>query len=133
MQNELYEGKIILNLIRDICFLFYCYLKFKDMGGAGSSSGKYIFIDEARLAFQKENGDVDWNLVKQRWAELKGIKESLAAKFYTDEVHRKAQTLSQGDQKRLLDIMMGGLCNSDSSVGVYATRPEDYDVFNFYL
>ena len=103
------------------------------MGGAGSSSGKYIFIDEARLAFQKENGDVDWNLVKQRWAELKGIKESLAAKFYTDEVHRKAQTLSQGDQKRLLDIMMGGLCNSDSSVGVYATRPEDYDVFNFYL
>ena len=29
--------------------------------------------------------------------------------------------------------MMGGLCNDDSSVGVYATRPEDYDNFSFYL
>ena len=29
--------------------------------------------------------------------------------------------------------MMGGLCNDDSSVGAYATRPEDYDVFSFYL
>jgi arginine kinase len=29
--------------------------------------------------------------------------------------------------------MMGGLCNDDSSVGAYATRPEDYDIFSFYL
>ena len=29
--------------------------------------------------------------------------------------------------------MMGGLCNEDSGVGVYATRPEDYDNFSFYL
>ena len=29
--------------------------------------------------------------------------------------------------------MMGGLCNDDSSMGAYATRPEDYDVFSFYL
>ena len=29
--------------------------------------------------------------------------------------------------------MMGGLCNRDSGVGAYATRPEDYDVFSFYL
>ena len=28
---------------------------------------------------------------------------------------------------------MGGLANDDSSVGVYATRPEDYDIFSFYL
>jgi creatine kinase len=28
---------------------------------------------------------------------------------------------------------MGGLCNDDSSVGAYATRPEDYDIFSFYL
>ena len=28
---------------------------------------------------------------------------------------------------------MGGLCNDDSGVGAYATRPEDYDVFSFYL
>jgi arginine kinase len=29
--------------------------------------------------------------------------------------------------------MMGGLCNDDSSVGAYATRPEDYDKFSFFL
>jgi len=29
--------------------------------------------------------------------------------------------------------MMGGLENDDSSVGVYATRPEDYDQYSFYL
>lgn len=28
---------------------------------------------------------------------------------------------------------MGGLENHDSSVGAYATRPEDYDEFAFYL
>ena len=93
------------------------------MGITGSSSGKYIFIDEARLAFQDGNGDINWDLVKLRWAELRKTKESLAAKFYTNDVHIKAKTLSKADQKRLLDVMMGGLCNVDSSVGVYATRP----------
>ena len=29
--------------------------------------------------------------------------------------------------------MMGGLENDDSGVGAYATRPEDYDAFSFYL
>lgn len=29
--------------------------------------------------------------------------------------------------------MMGGLQNSDSNVGVYATTPDDYDTFAFYL
>ena len=29
--------------------------------------------------------------------------------------------------------MMGGLENNDSSVGAYATRPEDYDAYSFYL
>ena len=28
---------------------------------------------------------------------------------------------------------MGGLANDDSSMGAYATRPEDYDVFSFFL
>ncbi len=41
--------------------------------------------------------------------------------------------MPQEDQQRLLDVMMGGLENADSSVGVYATRPEDYDNFSFYL
>ena len=29
--------------------------------------------------------------------------------------------------------MLGGLTNDDSSVGAYATSPEDYDKFSFYL
>ena len=28
---------------------------------------------------------------------------------------------------------MGGLENDDSGVGAYATKPEDYDSFAFYL
>lgn len=61
------------------------------------------------------------------------MKVCLANKYFTKEVGDKARTLPDGDQQRLLDIMMGGLCNDDSSVGAYATRPEDYDVFSFYL
>ena len=57
----------------------------------------------------------------------------MGCKYYTNEVHEKAKSLPQGDQQRLLDVMMGGLCNEDSGVGVYATSPEDYDKFAFYL
>lgn len=71
--------------------------------------------------------------MEERWAQFKAKKVSLASKYFTKEVSEKARTLAQEDQKRLLDIMMGGLCNDDSGIGVYATRPEDYDVFAFYL
>jgi hypothetical protein len=54
--------------------------------GSTNSSGKFIFIDEARIAFQKENGDVDWDKVRQRWNFLKREKESLAGKYFTPEV-----------------------------------------------
>jgi creatine kinase len=64
---------------------------------------------------------------------LKSIKESLANKYWTPEVSKKARTLPDEDQQRILDIMMGGLENDDSSVGAYATRPEDYDNYGFYL
>lgn len=57
----------------------------------------------------------------------------MANKYFTPEVLKKAKELPDPDQQRLLDIMMGGLCNADSSVGAYATRPEDYDVFSLYL
>ena len=94
------------------------------MGCAGSdAAGRIVFIDEARQAFLNEKGEVDWEKVQERWNQLKKVKESLAAQFYTQAVHEKAKTLPQEDQKRLLDVMMGGLCNPDSSVGVYATRP----------
>lgn len=29
--------------------------------------------------------------------------------------------------------MLAGLTNDDSSVGICATRPEDYDFYSFYL
>ena len=48
-------------------------------------------------------------------------------------MQKKARTLPDSDQERLLEIIMGGLCNEDSSVGAYATRPEDYDVSSFFL
>jgi arginine kinase len=57
----------------------------------------------------------------------------LANKYFNAEVSKKARTLPNDEQHRLLDIMMGGLCNDDSSVGAYATSPEDYDKFSFYL
>lgn len=71
--------------------------------------------------------------MQARWKELAKIKVSLANKYFTEDVAKKAATLPNEDQQRLLDIMIGGLCNDDSSVGAYATRPEDYDAFSFYL
>jgi creatine kinase len=44
----------------------------------------------------------------------------------------KAKTLPDADQQRLLDIIITGLCNDDCSIGAYASRPEDYDVFHFF-
>ena len=64
---------------------------------------------------------------------MKNIKVSLANKYWTPEVRSKADGLPEEEKHRLLDVMMGGLCNDDSGVGAYATRPEDYDVFSFYL
>jgi len=97
------------------------------------NDGKIVFIDEARKQFVKEDGSVDWDKVKQRWDHLRPMKESLANKYWTKETEEKAKSLSNEDQVRVLDVMMGGLCNHDSSVGVYATRPEDYDQYSFYL
>ena len=80
-----------------------------------------------------ENGNVDFSKVESKWKELSLFKVSLASKYWNEEVCRKAKNLPPGDQHRILDMMMGGLCNDDSSVGVYATRPDDYDLFSFYL
>ena len=121
-----------LNVDEDLFLLSFIFLK--EMGCAGSdASGRIVFIGEARKAFLDEKGEVDWETVQERYDQLRNIKVSLANKYFTKEVKEKAKTLSQEDQGRLLDVMMGGLCNPDSSVGVYATRPEDYDNFGFYL
>lgn len=90
-------------------------------------------MSDCRKKYLDSNGKVSWNKVKARWAYLSTIKESLANKYFTPEVAAKAETLGDEDQQRLLDIIMGGLENEDSGVGCYATRPEDYDVFAFYL
>ena len=99
----------------------------------GISPGQIVFIEQARKLFLDEKGEVNWPKVQERWDYPKTKKESLANKYWTPEVAAKAKELSSDDQKRLLDVMMGGLCNEDSGVGVYATRPEDYDNFGFYL
>ncbi|CAD8121379.1 unnamed protein product [Paramecium sonneborni] len=92
-----------------------------------------VFKEEARKAFLDGDGNVDFGKVQARWNELAKVKVSLGNKYFTPEVVEQVKKLSGADQQRFLDIMMGGLANDDSSVGVYATRPEDYDVFSFYL
>jgi arginine kinase len=92
-----------------------------------------VFLADCRKKYLNAEGNVDWSKVEAKWAELKNVKVSLANKFWTPETRKKAETKSQEDQQRLLDIMVGGLENDDSSVGAYATRPEDYDAYGFYL
>jgi creatine kinase len=92
-----------------------------------------VFLADCRKKYLDAQGNVNWNQVDARWAELKTVKVSLANKFWAADTKTKAQSLTQEDQQRLLDIMMGGLENDDSSVGAYATRPEDYDQYGFYL
>lgn len=95
--------------------------------------GKIIFKEEARKEFLDSNGNVDWNKVQNRYKYLKEIKESLGNKHFTNDVQEWAVCLSNEDQHRLLDTMLGGLCNEDSSVGVYATSPQDYERFSLYM
>lgn len=92
-----------------------------------------VFLADCRKKYLNAEGNVDWSKVEARWAELKNIKISLASKFWNASVRDQATKLSQDDQQRLLDVIMGGLENDDSGVGAYATSPEDYDKFAFYL
>ena len=92
-----------------------------------------VFLEDARKQFLDGEGNVSWDSVEAKFSELRKIKVSLANKYFTKDASAKARSLSQSDQQRLLDVLMGGLCNSDSSVGAYATRPEDYDNFAFFL
>ena len=71
--------------------------------------GGISFLADCRKKYLNEQGNVDWGKVKSRWAFLKTVKESLANKFFTPEVEKKASSLPKEDQQRLLDIMMGGL------------------------
>ena len=95
--------------------------------------GHIVHLSEARKKYLNNQGHVDFDKIEARWGYLKSIKECLANKHFTPEVSKKARTLPDADQQRLLDIMMGGLENDDSGVGAYATRPEDYDAYGFYL
>ena len=92
-----------------------------------------VFIEDARKGFLDGQGNVDWDKVEARFAELRKKKVSLVNKYFTKEASQKARKLGQESQQRLLNVMMGGLCNDDSGVGAYATRPEDYDEFGFVL
>ena len=92
-----------------------------------------VYLEDCRKKYLNNESNVDWNKVEARWAELKAIKVSLANKFWNPDTRKQTETLPQSDQQRILDIMVGGLENGDSSVGAYATRPEDYDQYGFYL
>jgi creatine kinase len=95
--------------------------------------GHIVHLSDARKKYLNPEGNVDFDKIEARWGYLKTVKESLANKHFTAEVSKKVRTLPAEDQHRILDIMMGGLENDDSSVGAYATRPEDYDQYGFYL
>ena len=98
-----------------------------------TNKSKIIFKNEARKEYVNADGTVNWTAVRNRYTVLKNIKESLGNKYFTDDVERWAQSLPNDKQHRLLDIMIGGLSNDDASVGVYATKPDDYDEFGLYL
>ncbi|CAK72037.1 unnamed protein product (macronuclear) [Paramecium tetraurelia] len=97
------------------------------------SQQKILAKQDVRKLYLDEQGNVDFNKIQARWDDLKKFKVSLANKHYTQAVVEKVKTMPAEDQQRFLDIMIAGLTNDDSSVGISATRPEDYDVFLFYL
>jgi arginine kinase len=97
------------------------------------SPGRIVFKNEARKIFLASDGTVNWDKVTLRYQYLKTKKESLGNKHFTENVRNWAETLSQDNQQKLLDVMIGGLSNEDASVGVYATSPSDYKIFSTYL
>lgn len=98
-----------------------------------SQPKKIVFKDEARALFLTEDGNVDWEKVQTRFQELKSLKESLGNKHFSSETLAWARSLPTEDQHRLLNVLLSSLSNEDASVGVYATRPEDYERFGFYF
>ena len=68
-----------------------------------------VFLEDCRKKYLDQNGNVCWSKVAEKWDELRKVKASLANKFFTPEVRNKAESLSQTDQQKLLDTMMGGL------------------------
>ena len=59
------------------------------------SIAKNLYLTSVRKAFLKPNGQVDWEVVLQRWTKIKNVKESLASKFYTEEVHNKIKNMDE--------------------------------------
>jgi arginine kinase len=68
-----------------------------------------VYLEQARKNYLNAEGQVDWSKVAAKWEALKKVKQSLANKHFNEKVTEKAKTLSQEEQHRLLDIMMGGL------------------------
>ncbi len=110
-------------------FVFTFYQLINSRKGTGDSMTQIIFKEDARKAYLHQSGGVNWDAVEQKLQELKDIKMSLANKHFTAGVRAWAESLDIEEQQRLLDVKLGGLSNDDASVGVYATRPEDYERF----
>ncbi len=101
----------------------------RDTRTTGVIMTKIIFKNDA----QRQYINIDWNKVVARLEELKNVKESLGNKHFTQSVREWAESLEIEEQIRLLNVTLGGLSNDDASVGVYATRPEDYERFAPFL
>lgn len=55
--------------------------------------GKIVYKEEIRKEFLNGEGQVDWDKVEARWKELSSVKVSLANKYFTEEVGKKARQL----------------------------------------
>ncbi|CAD8067476.1 unnamed protein product [Paramecium primaurelia] len=81
-----------------------------------------VFKLDAHKLQLDADGNVDFAKIQARWDDLKSVKVSLGNKYFTSEVVEKAKTLPQQDQQRFLNLMLAGLTNDDSSVGISATN-----------
>jgi hypothetical protein len=81
----------------------------------------------------KENqiqGTENENMVNKILASRVRNQDNLMAKHFSEEYFA---SLSQAKQSRLLKICRSGADNHDSSVGMYAQQPDDYDEFSDYF
>lgn len=76
--NKLYTGLVEL------------YALEKSMDNSGC-----VFLENERLKYLNESGNVDWNKIQCRYDELKKVKISLANKYFTPEIANKAKALPQ--------------------------------------
>lgn len=51
--------------------------------GIEKETSNCVYLEDVRKQFLNGEGNVDWDKVEARWAELKKVKVSLANKYFT--------------------------------------------------